>query len=820
MRRFVLFLVSVLFCVNVFGDECKRGFETADLIVTNSRTTSAVYGDFNEDGLVDVAYSRYSNAQIVALNRGGVFVPSPPINTTFPYNGGSLQEYVLLATADINGDHHLDLIYSSNNEIGVSFGNGHGGFGPMIRSQATPSRRLPIDVNHDGILDVLETDLRNRFQIVVGSSDGTFTEKPLQSFPYQGRLIVGDFDGDGFTDVAVVTQFQANNLLISYAWGSADPGKFIFVDALASVTHADVPMDCDSVDIDRDGAAEIVCAQQDMLQVIRSAKRTPAVVALPLPGLAPSCRSPMLADVNGDGRPDLIFGVSSSYGTTMTVLLAGVAGSFAAPMVFDLAGAYGYTMADVDGDHLPDIAATGGLQGLPSISGAALSRRVGAAREVPGFVSGSTQFYDVNGDGYDDIVAVSSDTGWNVKVLFAEGSGDYRPAPAKLYSPPYIWVAHIVFVGDFDGDGGADLALSSDTGTYVKPLIEFDNQDGVFGPSYATIPVDRFIGVLHRGRGVTPALIARRGNDIGIVSVSSARDVTFTTIAQSPATSAVWIIDTDGDGVEEVLVGSDADQKLHILKGPDAPWHEVGTFAGPNGTGSYRLIAADLNGNGAIDLIPYTERSIYVPRPDGTYKIANTFGSSGSIDGVAVTDFDHDGKPDLLITTIRNYDQPGFLQVLRGLGDGQFERYATAQVQHPFGTPILKDVDRDAWEDVIVSTNFGIEIVRNICGTPRLRAVAMLSDVVEGQRSTLLIQALPTDSDAIGGITIREGGKLVPTETLDYLGSGTFSWTTTPLTAGTHLYDIEYSDYFAGSSHTTITVTAVKPGDRRRAAHH
>src|SRR4051794_18832161 len=155
MPHLIVSLSLVLLATNALPDECRRGFEVADPIITSFSPDSAVYGDFDEDGLIDVAYTTSTDRlRHVALNRGnGLFMPLPASAAIF--DGSSL---VLAASADMNRDGHLDLLYYTvNGVLGVSFGDGHGAFAPVILSfAAATTQRWVFDVNHDGIPDFIE----------------------------------------------------------------------------------------------------------------------------------------------------------------------------------------------------------------------------------------------------------------------------------------------------------------------------------------------------------------------------------------------------------------------------------------------------------------------------------------------------------------------------------------------------------------------------------------------------------------------------------------------------------------------------------------
>jgi len=805
MYRFVPSLLLVMFCTSVFADECPRGFDVADPLITALSVTSAVYGDFNEDGLVDVAYN-YTGDRVVALNRGNaVFEPQGSVRESPLASGYG----TLIAAADVNGDHHLDLIYSSDTGaiLAVAFGDGHGAFSTEIESTVTPtSARWLFDVNHDGIPDFVDALDVNRFRVAFGALDGKFTEGPIivvNSIPTSaGQIMPGDFDGDGFLDVVHVDAVS-----IKYAWGSADPAKFAF--SAAAPGKFELSGRFGVVDLDGDGAAEIVCGHNDTLDVVRSVSRITTSSILPVPGMR-TFYFLIGRDMNGDGRVDLVPGLADG---TVSIALGDSKGGFAPARFASLPGARGAAVIDVYGNGSQSIAATSGKQGLRMISAVSLIAGVGAAEavvagDVPG--GGVFEVSDVDGDGKDDLVEGDSNTR-TIEVLFGDGSGHFHGGPQHHYSDPLGYTQHLI-VGDFDGDGRADFAFSGNSADTLKATIEFGSDRGVFGPASLTVAVDAVLGLLHIGRGLPSGLLAVRGSDLGIVSISAGRSAQFSVIAKVTPQNGVRIADVDGDGVDEVLLFVPyTEQEISILKGPTAPWHEVAKLS-QLPSSPVNVISADLNGDGLMDLLLvydfYSE--VALRRPDGTYA-TTTLNGWGGIAGVSVVDFDHDGIPDLLFAIYHNYDDPGYLQTLRGTGSGQFEPYATALINEPVRAPIPMDVDGDGWMDMVIDTSSGIEIVRNICVTPRLRVTAYPATVNAGQQTTLVVHPLSTDV-FVGVITIREGGKVVAQSQ-----AATFSWTPAPLAAGTHTYDIEYVDQYAGKSQTSISVVAV---ERRRAAHH
>jgi hypothetical protein len=169
---------------------------------------SVAVEDFNRDGIPDVAIA-FNNAVTVLLGNGdGTFTAkaSPAVgNGPGPIAGG-----------DFNGDGIADLAVANtyDNTISVLLGNGDGTF--TTKSTATVGD-VPIflvvgDFNADGIEDLaVVTYLSGNLTVLLGAGDGTFAIRfsmavfNLSSAYGNALLAVGDFDGDGISDLAITS---------------------------------------------------------------------------------------------------------------------------------------------------------------------------------------------------------------------------------------------------------------------------------------------------------------------------------------------------------------------------------------------------------------------------------------------------------------------------------------------------------------------------------------------------------------------------------------------------------------------------------------
>src|SRR6185369_2915246 len=140
-------------------------------------------------------------SQVVTARRSGSFVPAP---ASVPATAISAFSQVI---GDFNGDGIPDLATSPlDGGMQVILGNGDGSFRRTYYDMNTIGDPLAVaDFNDDGKLDLLGSKL------YLGNGDGTFQSgialpaSPIRSLP-GGRVVVGDFNRDGKADVAMSGQ--------------------------------------------------------------------------------------------------------------------------------------------------------------------------------------------------------------------------------------------------------------------------------------------------------------------------------------------------------------------------------------------------------------------------------------------------------------------------------------------------------------------------------------------------------------------------------------------------------------------------------------
>jgi hypothetical protein len=314
----------------------------------------------NGDGIPDLAVANRGDDSVsVLLSKGdGTFQAAQS------YATGSAP--ISLAAADLNGDGHTDLVTANaaDGTVSILLGNGDGSF------QAAQSYRVAVassvavgDFNHDGIPDlaVAGSDTRGRFvvSILLGNGDGTFQAAVNNDVGYGSSVAVGDFNGDGSLDLAVV-HGDSHSLYIFLGKGN---GTFQYAGGY---------------------------------------------------GFGSDPNSMVVGDFNGDGKLDL----AVANGNTVSVLLGNGDGSFQDPRNFSAVGG-SLIVADFNGDGHLDIAVLGsGVRVL--LGNGDGSFQTTHLSYIPGSFPSSVAVGDFNGDGRLD-VAVANCGSDDVSILLNDG---------------------------------------------------------------------------------------------------------------------------------------------------------------------------------------------------------------------------------------------------------------------------------------------------------------------------------------------------------------------------------------------------------------
>jgi hypothetical protein len=289
---------------------------------TNDSPTQVGYGDFNNDGKIDVVSFSTLDAQnfgaaptrmrMLIGDGNGHFTPGPGLQ-------GNGYDFFYMTLGDFNQDGNLDLV-TMNSYMASYLGNGDGTF-RLVGLNRVPSFYNPVllsgDIDGDGKLDLIlanESSALNghlSFAFLKGNGDGTFGKRQkivsLQDTYPCGNLggaQLSDFNGDGKLDLAFCTSSQVVVMLGNgdgtFRWGSA-------------VT----------IEPNNHGVGQYTFT---------------------------------VGDINSDGKPDLIVNEYSSFSPQLAVYLGNGDGTFQSPQTMSTISAEsGMVPGDLNNDGLLDL---------------------------------------------------------------------------------------------------------------------------------------------------------------------------------------------------------------------------------------------------------------------------------------------------------------------------------------------------------------------------------------------------------------------------------------------------------------------------------
>jgi hypothetical protein len=327
----------------------------------------------------------------------------------------------------------------------------------------------------------------------------------------------------------------------------------------------------------------------------------------------------VVTDVNGDGKPDLVVGAVAIDGEPnglVVVLLGNGDGSFRAPVNYSTGGdgATTVAVADVNGDGRLDVVAVNTVPGIVTVL---LGNGDGTFQPAL-TCSGGTEtldlaIADVNQDGKPDLIVANADPGsGTVGVLLGNGDGTFQPVVAYSAGEGSSSVA----VGDVNGDVHPDVLVADYSGNTVAVLL--GNGDGTFQPA-----------VTYSSGGLNPAslVVADVNGDkkLDVLVANSCRD------CDGSVDGSVGVLLGNGDGTFQPVVTYDS-----------------------GGWGTYSLAAADVNGDGTLDLVTanaYTLNvGVLLGNGNGTFQAPLPYDPGGWLQTVTAADVNGDGRPDIIVT--------------------------------------------------------------------------------------------------------------------------------------------------------------------------
>ena len=421
------------------------------------------------------------------------------------------------------------------------------------------------------------------------------------------------------------------------------------------------------------------------------------------------------ADVNGDGKPDLI---SANYsGNTLTVLTNNGTGGFVTAGTYSVGSSpFSVCAADVNGDGKVDLISANGDGNSLTVLTNSLAGTLAPTSYTASYTgngagltnlnasqlsSGTVPLAQLSGITSNQLVA----TTWQLATNL---NGGYAALATNVVSGIAItnaFITNSVFAGNGGGLNNVNLLTANTAGVFTWAT----NTTGTFLWS-ATLPTGGqpwgLAAADVNGDGAVD-LISANANTGTLTVLTNNGTGSFTLAATVPTGSGpdgVAAADVLRNGLVDLISANSGNNTLTVLTNNGHGGFGLAVTL-PAGAAPAAVTAADVNGDGFVDLISANQNdntlTVLTNNGHGGFGLAATLAAGSSPLAVAVADVNGDGRPDLISANSGG----NTLSVFTNNGAGGFGLASSPTVgSGPFEV-VAADVNGDGHVDLISANN-------------------------------------------------------------------------------------------------------------------